>query len=42
MTTMAAIDRLVHHATVLELNGDSYRAQHAANRKEKLIKVGQK
>lgn len=42
MTTMAAIDRLVHHATVLELNGDSYRAQHAANRKENLIKVGQK
>ena len=29
MTTMAAIDRLVHHATILEFNGDSHRA-HAA------------
>ncbi len=26
MTTMAAIDRLVHHATILEFNGDSHRA----------------
>ncbi|MBK9205465.1 MAG: ATP-binding protein [Candidatus Obscuribacter sp.] len=26
MTTMAAIDRLVHHSIVLELNGESYRA----------------
>ena len=25
MTTAAAIDRLVHHATVLELNAESYR-----------------
>lgn len=29
MTTMAAIDRLVHHATILEFNGDSQRAQAA-------------
>ena len=29
MTTMAAIDRLVHHATILEFNGDSVRAQRA-------------
>jgi len=29
MTTMAAIDRLVHHATILEVNGDSHRAQSA-------------
>ena len=29
MTTMAAIDRLVHHATILEFNGDSHRAQSA-------------
>ena len=29
MTTMAAIDRLVHHATILEFNGDSIRAQKA-------------
>jgi DNA replication protein DnaC len=34
MTTMAAVDRLVHHATVLELNGESYRIQ-AATRKNK-------
>lgn len=35
MTTMAAIDRLVHHATVLELNGESYRVQTASRRKKK-------
>ncbi len=29
MTTMAAIDRLVHHATILEFGGDSHRAQSA-------------
>jgi len=29
MTTMAAIDRLVHHATILEFNGDSQRASAA-------------
>ena len=29
MTTMAAIDRLVHHATILEFNGDSHRAHSA-------------
>jgi DNA replication protein DnaC len=29
MTTMAAIDRLVHHATILEFTGDSHRAQSA-------------
>lgn len=32
MTTAAAIDRLVHHATILELTGDSVRAQAAAER----------
>lgn len=26
MTTMAAIDRLVHHSIILEFDGDSYRA----------------
>ena len=26
MMTMAAVDRLVHHAVILEFNGDSYRA----------------
>lgn len=34
MTTMAAIDRLVHHATILEFNGDSHRS-HAAKAKAK-------
>ena len=29
MTTMAAVDRLVHHATILEFNGDSQRAHSA-------------
>jgi DNA replication protein DnaC len=32
MTTMAAIDRLVHHATILEFNGSSVRAQKAEGR----------
>jgi len=27
MTTMAAIDRLVHHAVILEFNGNSHRAK---------------
>ena len=35
MTTAAAIDRLVHHATILELHGDSYRTDHAKKRKAK-------
>ena len=33
MTTTAAIDRLVHHAHVLELNVDSYRAEEAQKRR---------
>lgn len=37
MTTAAAIDRLVHHSVVLELNVPSYRAEQA--RKSKKIKV---
>jgi DNA replication protein DnaC len=32
MTTMAAIERLVHHALVLEFNGESVRARHAKER----------
>lgn len=32
MTTAAAIDRLVHHSTILELDNDSYRAKQAKNR----------
>jgi len=31
--TVAAIDRLVHHATILELNVESYRRRAAVNRK---------
>ena len=29
MTTAAAIDRLVHHSVILELNLPSYRLEHA-------------
>jgi len=32
MTTMAAIDRLVHHATILEFDGESVRAKKAKAR----------
>ncbi len=32
MTTAAAIDRLVHHSVILELNVDSYRIQHAKSK----------
>lgn len=34
MTTAAAIDRLVHHSVVLELNVSSYRAEQAQQRKD--------
>ena len=34
MTTAAAIDRLVHHATIIEMVGDSIRAQAAESRRE--------
>jgi DNA replication protein DnaC len=33
MTTAAAIDRLVHHSTILELNAESYRMATAKNKK---------
>jgi DNA replication protein DnaC len=33
MTTAAAIDRLVHHSVILELNLPSYRVEHAKNGK---------
>lgn len=32
MTTSAAIDRLVHHSTILELNAESYRVAEAKNK----------
>ena len=35
MTTAAAIDRVVHHATILELTGESYRARTAGQRNKK-------
>jgi hypothetical protein len=35
MTTAAAIDRLVHHSVVLELDVLSYRAEQAMKRKNK-------
>ena len=35
MTTAAAIDRVVHHSTILELSGESYRAEAAQKRNKK-------
>ena len=42
MTTTAAIDRLVHHATILELNTGNYRmnaAKLAKNHSNKITKT---
>lgn len=39
MTTAAAIDRLVHHSTVLELNAESYRIAQAKGRKNSNAKL---
>ena len=39
MTTAAAIDRVVHHAIILELNGRSFREEEAQKRNRDL-KVG--
>ena len=35
MTTAAAIDRLVHHSTIVELNGVSIRSEEAKERTER-------
>lgn len=35
MTTAAAIDRIVHHSTILELDGNSYRNEAALKKKQK-------
>ena len=35
VTTAAAIDRLVHHSIILELDGPSYRMEHAKKQKMK-------
>jgi hypothetical protein len=32
--TLAAVDRLVHHATILELNVESYRRRTAVERRQ--------
>lgn len=40
MTTAAAIDRLVHHSVVLELNLASYRLEHSTSKKESKAKGG--
>lgn len=37
MMTVAAIDRLVHHATILEIEGESYRKQASMKRRKKKI-----
>jgi DNA replication protein DnaC len=35
MTTAAAVDRLIHHSIILELDNESYRAEHAKAKKQK-------
>lgn len=35
MTTAAAIDRLVHHSIIIEMNDTSFRANHAKNKRKK-------
>ena len=42
MTTAAAIDRLVHHATILELNAPSYRTEAAKKKQSKSKKTTEK
>ena len=37
MTTAAAIDRIVHHCTILELNGSSYRTEKALSQGHKEV-----
>ena len=39
MTTAAAIDRVVHHSVILELNVKSYRAQ-AAHQRTRSARAG--
>ena len=39
MTTAAAIDRVVHHSVIVELNVKSYRAQEAQSRSKSPVKV---
>ena len=37
MTTAAAVDRLVHHAVILELNLPSYRAEKALEKRKSTL-----
>jgi DNA replication protein DnaC len=37
--TLAAIDRLVHHATILEMNTESYRRRSAEQKQRRLPKT---
>jgi DNA replication protein DnaC len=37
--TLAAVDRLIHHATIFEINVDSYRRRVALDRKQKAAKA---
>ena len=39
MMTVVAIDRLVHHATILKLDAESYRKKESLKRKEKAMKT---
>ena len=39
MTTAAAIDRLVHHSVILELNLPSYRLEQSNKRKRKEVRI---
>ena len=41
MTTAAAIDRLVHHAVIIELNVPSYRAEQAKKARQKRAAAGE-
>ncbi len=38
MTTAAAIDRLIHHSEILELNAESFRIQTAKTKRQKSLK----
>jgi DNA replication protein DnaC len=42
MTTNAAIDRLIHHAVILELNASSYRTECAKKSQVKAVKLSKK
>ena len=41
MTTAAAIDRLVHHCVILELNLSSYRLEHSKSRQKTKVQAAQ-